>query len=139
LRAAGRRTALSRHRTLSAALDWSYDFLAETERIILRRLAIFDGYFTLESAIAVVGTSEMGEPDIVEGLANLVTRSLVVADISSEVVHYRLLQITRAYASGKLRDSGELAQTSERHDQNLRSILERAGLQPSGMPLNRRP
>ncbi|MBV8764814.1 MAG: helix-turn-helix transcriptional regulator, partial [Hyphomicrobiales bacterium] len=54
----GRRTALRRHQTLSAALDWSYEFLEECERIILRRLAVFDSYFTLESAIAIAGDSK---------------------------------------------------------------------------------
>jgi len=68
----GRRTALSRHRTLAAALDWSYEFIPETERTILRRLSVFAGAFTLESATAVIAGSGILGPEAVESLANLV-------------------------------------------------------------------
>jgi predicted ATPase len=133
----GRRTALSRHRTLSAALDWSYEFLPESERIILRRLSVFDGYFTLESASAVAADSRVAATDVVEGLANLVTKSLVTADISGQIVQYRQLETTRAYARGKLVESGDFEQIAKRHAENLRDILERAGLQPDGVPVMR--
>src|SRR6516225_4936401 len=73
----GRRTALPRHRTLAAALDWSYEFIPETERTILRRLSVFAGAFTLESATAVIAGSGILGPEAVESLANLVARSLV--------------------------------------------------------------
>jgi predicted ATPase len=133
----GRRTALSRHQTLSAALDWSYEFLPESERIILRRVAVFDGYFTLESARAVAADFKVATTDVVEGLANLVTKSLVTADISGQIVQYRLLETTRAYARGKLVESADFEQIAQRHTENLRDILERAGLQPDGMPFMR--
>ena len=133
----GRRTALSRHRTLSAALDWSYEFLPESERIILRRLSVFDGYFTLKSASAVAADSKVAATDVVEGLANLVTKSLVTADISGQIVQYRQLETTRAYARGKLVESGDFEQIAQRHAENLRDILERAGLQPDGVPFMR--
>jgi predicted ATPase/DNA-binding winged helix-turn-helix (wHTH) protein len=134
----GRRTALPRHRTLSAALDWSYEFLPDSERIILRRLAAFDSYFTLESAIAVAGDSAIAPLDVVDALANLVAKSLVTADTGSEIVHYRLLETIRAYAHGKLAESGDFEHVARRHAADLRNILERAGLQADGMPLSYR-
>src|SRR5215470_17096777 len=133
----GRRTALRRHQTLSAALDWSYEFLPECERIILRRLAVFNSYFTLESAIAVAGDSKIVMLDVVNALANLVANSLVIADIGSDIVHYRLLETTRVYARGKLAESGELEHVAQRHAENLQNVLERAGLAPDGTPLMR--
>jgi len=133
----GRRTALRRHQTLSAALDWSYEFLPECERIILRRLAVFDSYFTLESAIAVAGDSKIAPLDVVNALANLVANSLVIADIGGEVVHYRLLETTRVYARGKLAESGELEHVTQRHAEDLQNVLEQAGLAPDGTPIMR--
>jgi len=133
----GRRTAARRHQTLSAALDWSYEVLPECERIILRRLAIFDSYFTLESAISVAADSKIANLDVVNALANLVTKSLVAADIGGDIVHYRLLETTRVYAHGKLAESADLEQTAERHAEDHQNILKRAGLAPEGMPLMR--
>jgi predicted ATPase/DNA-binding winged helix-turn-helix (wHTH) protein len=133
----GRRTALRRHQTLNAALDWSYEFLHESERIILRRLSVFDSHFTLESAIAVAGDSKIAMLDVVNALANLVASSLVTADIGSDIVHYRLLETTRVYARGKLAESGELKRVTQRHAENLQNVLEQAGLAPDGTPLMR--
>jgi predicted ATPase/DNA-binding winged helix-turn-helix (wHTH) protein len=79
----GRRAALPRHRTLIAALDWSYEFLPEDERILLRRLSVFAGAFTLDSARAVAADANF---DVVEGVANLVAKSLVSADVMGPVV-----------------------------------------------------
>jgi predicted ATPase/DNA-binding winged helix-turn-helix (wHTH) protein len=133
----GRRTALRRHQTLSAALDWSYEFLQECERIVLRRLAVFDSYFTLESAFAVAGDCKIAVLDVVNALANLVANSLIIADIGSDIVYYRLLETTRVYARGKLAESGELGHVTQRHAENLQNVLEQAGLAPDGMPLMR--
>jgi predicted ATPase len=103
----GRRTALARHRTLAAALDWSYEILPEYECTILRRLGVFAGPFTLASASAVLVDSGIAAPNVVEGVANLVAKSLVSADVSGAVAHYRLLDTTRAYALDKLKEAGE--------------------------------
>src|SRR5262249_5323882 len=100
----GRRTTLPRHQTLTAALDWSYEFLPEAERVLLRRLSVFSGVFTLESACAVGANDNY---DVVEGLANLIAKSLISADVSGAAVQYRLLDTTRAYAQQKLKASGE--------------------------------
>lgn len=77
----GRRTALPRHRTLRATLDWSYDLLPEPERAVLRRVAVFAGGFTEEAANAVVASAEIVASEIVESVANLVAKSLVMVDI----------------------------------------------------------
>jgi predicted ATPase/DNA-binding winged helix-turn-helix (wHTH) protein len=122
----GTRTALTRHRSLAAALDWSFEFLPEQERIILRRLSVFAGVFTLESASAVAqGTGAVG-PEVIEGVANLVAKSLVSADIGGAVVQYRLLDTTRAYALQKLTESGEFEALARRHAEHHRDLFERA-------------
>jgi predicted ATPase/DNA-binding winged helix-turn-helix (wHTH) protein len=122
----GTRTALTRHRSLAAALDWSYEFLFEQERIILRRLSVFAGVFTLESASAVAQGTGVTVPEVIEGVANLVAKSLVSADIGGAVVRYRLLDATRAYALQKLTESGELDALARRHAEHHRDLFERA-------------
>ncbi|MGZ5902003.1 MAG: ATP-binding protein, partial [Reyranella sp.] len=77
----GRRTALPRHRTLRATLDWSYDLLADPERLLLQRLAVFSGGFSLAAARAVAGRGEDPEAEIADGVASLVAKSLVTPDI----------------------------------------------------------
>jgi predicted ATPase/DNA-binding winged helix-turn-helix (wHTH) protein len=108
----GRRTAQPRHQSLTAALDWCYDYLPEDERVVLRRLSIFAGAFTLQSAIAVAGETKI---NIVEAVANLVAKSLVSADVGGAVVQYRLLGTMRAYALQKLTESGKLDEFARRH------------------------
>ncbi len=75
----GRRTALPRHQTLSAALDWSYEFLSDSERVIFRRMSVFKGFFTLETASKVAQDTDLGVSEVREGLANLVAKSLLTA------------------------------------------------------------
>ena len=77
----GRRTALPRHQTLRATLDWSYELLAEPERALLRRLAIFAGFFSLEAASAVPASPRLTPSEVVDGLSSLVAKSLVAAEV----------------------------------------------------------
>ncbi len=123
----GRRTALPRHQTLGATLDWSYDTLTEPERVVLRRLAVFAASFTFESASAVTSGSGVVAAEVIDQLANLVAKSLVVADIGGANARYRLLTTTRVYASQKLAESGELGRLSRRHAEHCRELVERAG------------
>ena len=120
----GRRTALARHQTLAATLDWSYEFLPEAERTILRRLALFTGGFTPEAAGAVAGGEGLTLPEVDDGVANLVAKSLIAADVSGDTVQYRLLETTRAYALGKLTASGEQPLMARRHAGYVRGLLE---------------
>jgi len=111
----GRRTANPRHQTLIATLDWSHDHLSEIERVLLRRVAIFVGYFTLEAALAVAEEAGVDPSEIAGALGNLVDKSLVVVRTSSEGPGYRLLDTTRAYALEKLASSGEQGAIAGRH------------------------
>ncbi|MBV9634219.1 MAG: winged helix-turn-helix domain-containing protein [Methylobacteriaceae bacterium] len=122
----GRRTAFPRHQTLRAALDWSNDLLAEPERRIFRRLAIFAGRFTLEAGSTIAGGAEISEPDTAELVASLVSKSLVTADFGVATVYYRLLDTTRSYALTKLHDSGEWGHLARRHAEYFLATLSRA-------------
>ena len=102
---AGRRTALPRQQTLRATLDWSYDLLSEWERRLLCCLAIFPGGFTLEAASAVVPERQL--TSVLEGIANLVAKSLLSSDGSPPGGRWRLLETIRAYALEKLAEKGE--------------------------------
>jgi predicted ATPase/DNA-binding winged helix-turn-helix (wHTH) protein len=110
----GRRTAPARHRTLRAALDWSYELLPRPERMVLRRLPIFTGDFTMEAASMVLACGQVGPSEVAQCLFGLVTKSLLVADISNPIARFRLPEITRAYALEKLRESGEFDQVALR-------------------------
>ncbi len=97
----GSRTALPRQQTLRATLDWSYDLLAEDERVVLRRLSVFPGSFNIEAASAVASDATIDEFAVIDLLSQLVARSLVIADTSAGETRYWLLETTRAYAHGK--------------------------------------
>ncbi|CAG9164021.1 hypothetical protein LMG32289_00355 [Cupriavidus pampae] len=117
-----RRGALPRHRTLGAALDWSYNALPADEQALLRSLSVFVAPFTLESAVALHGlhhgaTALPAATCIIDRLARLVAKSLVVADLSLDVVHYRLLDTTRAYGQHKLLEHDELDLWLQHHAQ----------------------
>ncbi len=124
----GRRTALPRHQTLRATLDWSHRLLAEPDRIVLRRLAVFAGSFTLEAAGQVVADAALPEWEVVSRIAELVDKSLVVADPSGAQRRYRLLETTHAYAMEKLADSGEFGPLARLHARYFRDLLHNAHL-----------
>jgi predicted ATPase/DNA-binding winged helix-turn-helix (wHTH) protein len=94
----GCRTALPRHRTLRATLDWSYQLLPEPERVVLRRMAILAGRFSEQAASSIAASAEIAASEIVESLANLVTKSLVWVDVGDLALRYRLSETVRAYA-----------------------------------------
>jgi predicted ATPase/DNA-binding winged helix-turn-helix (wHTH) protein len=120
----GRRTANPRHQTLTATLDWSHDHLSEVERVLLRRVAIFVGNFTLEAALAVAEGVEIDGSEIVSALAKLVNKSLIGVWTSSRGPFYRLLDTTRAYALEKLATSGEQDSIAGRHSSFSIQMLE---------------
>jgi len=121
----GRRMSPPRHRTIAATLDWSYLTLPEPERVILRRLAIFAGPFTLDSASFVAADGAMNASGVVDCVANLVEKSLVTADLGGAEAHYRLLDMTRAYAFDKLREHEEAEPLARRHAEYYRNLFER--------------
>jgi predicted ATPase/DNA-binding winged helix-turn-helix (wHTH) protein len=130
----GRRTALPRHQTLRAAIDWSYDLLPAIEQRILARLAVFQGDFTIDAAVAVVADDQIGPADVFEGVANLAMKSLVATDISGEITYHRLLDTTRAYALEKLTQNGEIGATAGRHAEYHRVLFGRGRVEWETQP-----
>ena len=124
----GRRTALPRHQTLTATLDWSYDLLQDFEQTILRRLSIFAGIFTLEAACSVAGANDVDEALVVSAMDGLVTKSLVAADTRGAILYLRLLDTTRAYASQKLVESNEAHRIAQGHAMYYRELLNRISM-----------
>lgn len=108
--------ALPRRQTLRALIEWSYDLLDEREREFFRRVGIFaEGYFTLEAAHAVCGDPDDDELDVLEVLASLVDKSLILAGGTDERMRYRLLESTRLYALEKLAAQAERERIEARH------------------------
>jgi predicted ATPase/DNA-binding winged helix-turn-helix (wHTH) protein len=122
----GRRTALPRHQTLLATLDWSYEVLSADEKRILCALSVFAGGFCFDAAAAVAATLEGVSTDIVDIMASLVSRSLVSAEVERRAARYRLLDSTRAYALERLEEAGERAAVSRSHAQCYLQIFQRA-------------
>jgi predicted ATPase/DNA-binding SARP family transcriptional activator len=165
---AGNRTALPRHQTLRAAIDWSYQLLPEPERRLLDRLSIFVGGFSLDAVEAVCGPEDQDATDVLDLFMALVDKSLVVPPGDHAGARYRLLETIREYAREKLaarRDSDDvhrrhaelfvgLAEEAEPHllgslrkewlarlaeDQdNLRASLSWTGGQPTAATLHQR-
>ena len=121
----GSRT-LARHRTMHETLDWSYELLSESERVVLRRLGVFVGAFTLDAAGAVAASADITAADAVDAVASLIGKSLVSTDVGGAIVHYRLLETTRAYAREKLIESTESDQVARRHAEYFRDLFEHA-------------
>jgi predicted ATPase len=143
----GSRAALPRQQTLRATLDWSYDLLSEPERILLRRLAVFAGGFTLEAAEAVCadcglrladcglgeGRSVIRNPqsasrneEVLDLLASLVNQSLVRAERREGAMRYVLLETTRNYARERLEGAGRADEWRARHADYFLALAERA-------------
>ena len=110
----GDQTALPRQQTLRASMDWSYELLSAPERILLRRLGVFAGGWTLEAAEAVAGDGEVEQAgSVLELLTGLVEKSLVSPDFGGE--RYHLLETVRQYALEQLAESGEQPAVRNRH------------------------
>jgi predicted ATPase/DNA-binding winged helix-turn-helix (wHTH) protein len=120
----GRRTATPRHQTLRATLDWSYDHLSEIERVVLRRVSILTGHFTLEASLAVAEEEGIWQPDVTEAMGRLVNKSLIGSRMESRGISYRLLDTTRTYAFEKLISSGEHDKIAARHANFVVALLE---------------
>ena len=134
----GHRTAAPRHRTLKAALDWSYDLLSDAEKIVLRRIAPFVGHFTVEGARSVAGEIGAGAGDIFDAIAGLVEKSLMVSRIDDGHAQYRLLDTTRMYALDKLQEHGEFEPISLRHAEYVIQQLESKKEMLSALPRTER-
>jgi predicted ATPase/DNA-binding winged helix-turn-helix (wHTH) protein len=122
----GRRTALARHQTMRGTLDWSYGFLPPPEQVLFRRLAVFNGGFSVPAAHAVAHDDQLSHAAIDEALANLVAKSLVTATFAGNGAHYRLLEVTRAYGAEQLSASGEADRIARQHAVHYGNVFARA-------------
>jgi predicted ATPase/transcriptional regulator with XRE-family HTH domain len=125
----GGRATSSRHQTLRAAIDWSYDLLDSVERHLFDRLAVFAGDFDLAAAEAVCADGEIAAATILDLLARLVDKSIVIADVSGAdgVTHYHLLETLRAYGLERLAACGEAELMQRRHAVWAVALAEQAG------------
>ena len=133
----GSRTALPHHQTLRAMIDWSHESLPEPERVLLRRLSVFSGGWTLDAAEMVCQGSGITDYDVLSPLTRLVEKSLVVANVDEIVeTRYRLLETVRQYAREKLMEAGEGMSLRDRHMEYFLGLAERAEpefVKPKGM------
>jgi predicted ATPase len=120
----GDRTALPRQQTLRALIDWSYDYLSESERALFRRLAVFAGGWTLEAAEAVCADDRVRKDDVLDLLSALIEKSLVSVD--ADGTRYRLLETVRRYAHDRLVEAGEDLAIRARHLEFFLALAEQA-------------
>jgi predicted ATPase/DNA-binding CsgD family transcriptional regulator len=131
---AGSRTAPQRQQTMMATIDWSHRLLTEDEALLFRRLSVFRGGFTLESAQAVCADGIAGSA--LDALAGLVRKSMVVAERAERPrSRYRLLESQLAYAEDRLRETGELELVRRRHYEYFQESLTARTLCPPSQNL----
>jgi predicted ATPase/class 3 adenylate cyclase len=126
------RTAVPRHRTLEAAMEWGHDLLAGQERTLFRRLSVFAGGWTVEAVEAVCAGGDVEDLDVLDLLAQLVLKSFVLKDEHEGQARYRFLETMRQYALGKLAASGEAGVFRTRHLDWYRRLGETAGAELVG-------
>ena len=122
--AAGRRGALPHHQTLRATIDWSFQLLTVPEQRLLCRLAVFAGGCTLEAVETVCGGEGIDADTIFDLLANLLARSLVVAEEHGLQTRYRLLETIRQYGEERLTEAGEADLWRARHANYYANLLQ---------------
>jgi predicted ATPase/DNA-binding CsgD family transcriptional regulator len=122
----GPRTAIERHQTLRASVDWSHDLLSDDERELLRRLAVFAGGFTLEAAERVCSGDGVGSERVLDLLGSLVDQSLVLAEERGSGVRYRLLETFRQYGLERVAAVGEENSLRGRHRDFFLALAEEA-------------
>lgn len=111
----GGRVLLERQQTLRALVDWSYDLLSDSERVLFARLAVFAGGFELAAAEEIAGADPLQSDDVLDLLTLLIDKSLLQADESGDSTRYRMLETLRDYARERLIERGEIAATAVRH------------------------
>jgi hypothetical protein len=121
----GRRTALPRHQTMNAMLDWSYNLLSQPERAIRGRLSVFVGDSTLEADLSIAADADIDEASATEAIACLLAKSLVSTTEIHASTGYRLLETTRIFAQTNLSKRGETNRTAKRHANFFSGFLQR--------------
>ena len=122
----GSRTALPRHRTLRATMEWSFALLGTREQVLLRRLALFACSFSLDAAEAICAGGPLETEDILDGVSALVDRSLVVMEPGDGVARYRLLETVRQYGVERLVEAQELETQEARFAEHFLRVVEDA-------------
>ncbi len=124
----GSRGDLPHHRTLRALIDWSYEQLDPAEQVLLQRLSVFAGSWTLEAAEAVAAGGHVNDWDILDLSSRLVDKSLIVADIESSegTTRFRMLETVRAYAAESLEAGNEAGEIRRRHRDYFVALVTRA-------------
>lgn len=122
----GSRTALPRHQTLRATIDWSYNLLTESERVLFRRLAVFAGGFTLDTARSVCAGEGIEPKQVLDLLSHLVDKSLVIVTEPGPESRYQMLETIRDYAREKLREASEEIEFRNRHLDYFVALAEEA-------------
>ncbi len=123
----GPRTAPPRQKTLQATLDWSYGLLSDLERLVLRRLAVFVGHFTLDAALAVATSETIDQAAVFGAIDSLVAKSMVATRPIGAMMRYRLLDTTRAYALAIDIEDAARTDLAVRHANYFRRWLEQNG------------
>lgn len=123
---AGRRDAPARHRTLRAVIDWSWGLLTDSERSVLRRLAVFSGGCTLSAAEEVCAAEDVPADDVLDVVTRLVDRSLITVLNSEDGPRYRMLESIAAYSLERLDEAGETRLARRRHRIHYTELAERA-------------
>jgi len=126
------RTALPRHHALRALIDWSHNLLDDRERTLFRRLAVFDGSWSLDATEAICAGDGLEADETLDVLSGLVAKSLVLTIPRAGEVRYGLLESLRAYATDALREAGEAEVVRERHRAWVLSLAERAASELRG-------
>ncbi len=109
------KTALPRHQTLRATIEWSYSLLSEQERTLFRRLCVFAGSWTLEAVENICADSEIEEEHVLELLSHLIDKSLLHTQERNGVVRYWMLQLIQQFGQEKLEAGDEAANIRTRH------------------------
>jgi predicted ATPase/class 3 adenylate cyclase len=123
----GRRSAVERHQTLRAAVDWSYSLLTEAEQRVFARLSVFSSSFTGADATAVVTGDAIDAWDVIDVIGSLVAKSMLNADESAEgATRYRELETLRQYARERLEDSDDPDAWRRRHAEHYATFAEQA-------------
>jgi predicted ATPase/DNA-binding XRE family transcriptional regulator len=120
----GNRTALPRHQTLQAAIDWSYDLLSPTEKSVFQRLSVFVNGWTLDAAAAICVDANITSEDVLNVLNHLTNKSLIITEKRSKAMHYRMLEAMRQYANKKLIEAGENVTFRNRHLEYFLDLVE---------------
>lgn len=128
LLSSGNRTAMPRHRTLRATMEWSHALLGAREQALLRRLSVFAGSFSLDAAETICQGTMLEADDILDGIAALVDKSLLVLVTSEGDARYRLLETVRQYGLERLAEADEQTHFAHRHAEYFLSLLEGPGL-----------